>query len=82
MPMDQLEERVLIIAARTFGVSRASVTAQSTPETIPSWDSLQQVHLVLALEEEFGIQFDVDEIAAMQALSMIVATVRERVAAV
>ena len=80
--MDHLEERVLVIAARTLGVPRATVTVQSTPETIPSWDSLQQVHLVLALEEEFGIQFDVDEIAAMQAVSMIVATVRERVAAV
>jgi acyl carrier protein len=36
------------------------------------------VHLILALEEEFGVQFDVDQIALMRSVGPIVALVRER----
>jgi acyl carrier protein len=75
---DQLERRVLDIVAHTFRVPRATVTLDSSPETIPTWDSLQQVHLILALEEEFGLQFEVDQIALMGSVRPIVAMVRER----
>jgi acyl carrier protein len=74
---DHLEQRVLDIVARTFRVSRAAVNLESTPDTISTWDSLQQVHLILALEEEFGIQFEVDQIAVMRGVRPIVAMVRE-----
>jgi acyl carrier protein len=43
-----------------------------------TWDSLQQVHLILALEEEFGMQFEVDQIAVMRGVRPIVAMIRER----
>jgi len=76
--VDQIERRVLDIVARTFGVPRRAVSLESTPDTISTWDSLQQVHLILALEEEFGLQFEVDQIAVMRGVRPIVAMVRER----
>jgi acyl carrier protein len=79
--VDQLEQRVLDIVARTFRVPRRTVSLESTPDTIPTWDSLQQVHLILALEEEFGFQFEVDQIAVMQGVRPIVAMVREHAGA-
>jgi acyl carrier protein len=75
---DQIEQRVLDIVAQTFRVPRRAVSLDSTPDTIPAWDSLQQVHLILALEEEFGFQFEVDQIALMRGVGPIVAMVRER----
>lgn len=79
--MDQIERRVLDIVARTFRVPRRTVSLESTPDTISTWDSLQQVHLILALEEEFGLQFEVDQIAVMQGVRPIVAMIRERAGA-
>lgn len=79
--MDHIERRVFDIVARTFRVPRATVGLESTPDTIPTWDSLQQVHLILALEEEFGFQFEVDQIAVMHGVRPIVAMVRERAGA-
>ena len=79
--MDQIERRVLDIVSRTFQVPRGTVSLESTPDTIPTWDSLQQVHLILALEEEFGFQFEVEQIAVMQSVRPIVAMVRERAGA-
>lgn len=79
--MDQIERRVLDIVARTFRVPRRTVSLESTPDTIPTWDSLQQVHLILALEEEFGFQFEVDQIAVMRGVGPIVTMVREHAGA-
>jgi acyl carrier protein len=79
--VDTIEQRVLDLVARTFRVPRRTVTLQSSPDSIPSWDSLQQVHLILALEEEFGIQFEVDQIAIMRSVEPIVAMVRQRAGA-
>lgn len=73
-----MEDRIIDIVARTFKVPRRSVTLESSPDTIPSWDSLQHVHLILALEEEFGVQFEVDEIVMMHSVGGIVSLVRER----
>lgn len=76
--VDEIERRVLDIVARTFRVPRRTVSLESSPDTIPTWDSLQQVHLILALEEEFGFQFEVDQIALMQGVRPIVGLVRGR----
>jgi acyl carrier protein len=75
---DPIERRVLDVVAHIFRVPRKSVSMESSPKTISTWDSLQQVHLILALEEEFGVQFDVDQIALMRSVGPIVALVRER----
>ena len=79
--MGSLERRVLDVVADTFRVPRRSVSLESSPDTIPAWDSLQQVHLILALEEEFGVQFDVDQMALMHSVGPIVALVRAHVGA-
>ena len=78
---EKIEDRVLDTVARTFRVPRASVTLDSSPDTIATWDSLQQVHLILALEEEFGCQFEVDQIALMRGVRPIVAIVRQQAGA-
>jgi acyl carrier protein len=56
-----------------FQVPLDQVTMQSSPETIPTWDSLQHLNLVLALEQEFRIQFTPEEVE--QLLSVEVAAV-------
>ena len=75
-----MEDRIFRIVARTFKVAPSSVSLDSSVDTIESWDSLQHVHLVLALEEEFGLQFDVDEIVGMQSVAGVVAIVRDHLA--
>ena len=44
-----------------------------------SWDSLKHMNLITALEDEFDIRFDDDEIIALMRYSMIVATVSGKV---
>jgi acyl carrier protein len=56
-----------------FAVSLESVTADSSPETIESWDSIQHLNLVLALEEKFNLQLSPEEMEQMRSVAQIVA---------
>jgi len=56
------------IASDIFGVAVAKLTADSSPDTVDTWDSVQHLNLVLALEERFGLQLSPEEIDQMKTL--------------
>lgn len=43
-----------------------NITLTTSCLDIPEWDSVAQVKLVLAIEEEFGVEFTTDEVAAFK----------------
>lgn len=73
-------EQVQTLAADVFGVPRAAITAASSPTSIEKWDSLQNTNLVLALEEMFGIEFEVEEIERMKNVGVIVEIIEAKIA--
>jgi acyl carrier protein len=66
-------ERVRRIVSAVLGVPADAIDDQTSPDTIPAWDSMQHLQLVLALEQEFGVEFAVEEIEAMQRVGAITA---------
>ena len=50
------------IVADIFSIPLEQVSLESSPQTIESWDSLQHLNLVLAIEQEFNVQFTPEEI--------------------
>jgi acyl carrier protein len=61
-------DEVRSIASDILGLPVARLTADSSPETVESWDSVQHLNLVLALEEKFGLQLSPEEIEQMKTL--------------
>ncbi len=59
------------IASDLFVIPAQQITANSSPETIPAWDSTQQLSFVLALEERFQIQLSPEEIEQMRSIGAI-----------
>jgi len=70
-----LTDRVRQIAADIFSVPVDGLTAESSPEAIASWDSLNHLNLVLALEQEWGIQFSPEEMEELLSIAKIVSVV-------
>jgi len=60
-----LEERLKKIFAEIFQLSPEQVTDESSPKTVPRWDSMNSMVLTMALEEEFNIQFTDQELVKM-----------------
>ena len=58
-------EQLRRLVADTLGVAEELVNLESGPATLPQWDSFSHIHLIVALEERYQIELDVDEIATM-----------------
>ena len=76
--MNSTFEQVQAIASDIFGVPVRKITADSSPETIENWDSMQHLNLVLALEEKFGLQLDPEEIEQMKSVGAVAALVEKK----
>jgi acyl carrier protein len=73
---EQVLSRVCEIASDVLG---ADVTAESSPETVDSWDSVHHLNLVLALEEEYGFEFlpeEMDQAKTLAGLARVVSAKR------
>jgi acyl carrier protein len=66
-----LLDRVRSIAADVLEVPATKIAPESSPETIDTWDSVHHLNLVLALEQEFDLQFDPEEIDQMNDIQHI-----------
>jgi acyl carrier protein len=61
-----------------FQIPLDEVTMQSSPENIATWDSLQHLNLVLALEQEFRIQFTPEEVEQLLSVEVAAAVLEEK----
>jgi acyl carrier protein len=73
-----IEQRVRETAAAVFNVEPGQLTEQSSPETLEGWDSLQQLNLVLAIEQEFGLSLEPEDIERMASIGGVVQVVEEK----
>jgi acyl carrier protein len=68
------------IVASVLGVDVASIDDNTSPDSVTTWDSMQHLQLVLALEQEFDTRFEVEEIEAMQRVGVILSVLEARAA--
>jgi acyl carrier protein len=71
--------QVRVIAADVFAVDAKTLSADSSPEQVGAWDSVQHLYLVLALEEKYGIQFEPEEMEGMNNLGRIAALLGSKI---
>jgi acyl carrier protein len=71
-----MEDRIRNVMAAVFEISPDQISDEASPHDIKAWDSIKHMNLVLALEEEFGIQFEDAEIPSLVSFEIIAATVK------
>jgi acyl carrier protein len=57
--------------ASVFNTDLDSISEASSPDTVPGWDSMGMVHLVVELEKAFNVKFDIMEIADFHSVEII-----------
>ena len=73
-----IAEKIRKIIAEILRVNEESIQEDTAIGDIPSWDSLNQLRILAAVESEFGIQFTPDVLMEMEDFSDIVRAVEER----
>ena len=71
-------DRVRMAAADVLRVPLERITEASMPESIESWDSVEHLNLILALETQFGIEFEPEEIERMKSIGQIAILVESK----
>jgi len=66
-----MDRRIAEVFSEVFQVPPEQVTDSLSPQDVTGWDSLGHVRLVTQLQEQFGVEFDVDEIMRMENVAEI-----------
>ena len=71
------EGRLRTVMSVVLRVPLDTIGATSSMDTIPAWDSLAHMNLVLAIEEEFGISIPYEDVANVTSFDLLRLVVKE-----
>ena len=66
-----MPDRVAQVISQVFGVPAEGLTDADNPDTIGSWTSIAHIHLIMALQDEFGVTLDPDDAVEMLSIGKI-----------
>ncbi len=64
-PTDDVVRRLQLVFRQVFGDPGLVITPQTGPDDITGWDSLGTVSLLYAIEAEFDVEIDDDEVTTL-----------------
>ena len=67
-----MKDRVKKVISEVFNIDIELINNESSPDNIENWDSLKHMNLIVALEEEFEIEFNDEEIVDSMNYALIV----------
>lgn len=67
-----VEETIKELMAIILNIDAAKIDDGTSMDSTPGWDSANHINLILALEEEFSISFEVSEFELMTSFFDIV----------
>ena len=68
---NDIEDRIKNVLSSVFGIPTKEIDNKSSPDSIESWDSLKHMNMVVALEDEFNVQFTDDNIIELINMKLI-----------
>ena len=72
------EEKLKKIIGSVFKIDASSINNETSPDTVESWDSLNHLNLVLALEEGFNVSFTEEQTVEILNLELIKISLKEQ----
>lgn len=76
--MSDILQRINKIFRIIFENENLVISEETCADDINEWDSLQHINLIAMLEQEFGIEFDIDEIISMENVGDMVKVISSR----
>lgn len=64
-------DKIKKIFCEVLGVSESEVNDETSYNSFEPWDSLKHLEIVAKLEENFGIEIEMDDIIAMETFGKI-----------
>ena len=78
MEREEVFERLNKVFRDIFDDESIVVTEETTSSDIEDWDSLEHINLVVAVEQEFGMKFNMNEVTTMKNVGEMVDIIIKR----
>ncbi len=75
--MNEIDQRIKLIMSTIFEIDINTINDNSSFDLIENWDSMNHMNLIVALEEEFNIQFSDDDIENLLNFKLIKFIIKE-----
>jgi acyl carrier protein len=69
---NEINDRIKNVMSSVLGVPIEEINDDASPDNIISWDSLKHMNLIIALEEEFSLELNDEDIVEMVNYKLIV----------
>lgn len=73
------KERLQEVFRDVFDDEEIVITDETTAEDIDEWDSLTQIQLVVAVEDEFGVKFNIVETVKLKNVGEFIALIDKKI---
>jgi acyl carrier protein len=67
-----VDSKLRKLLAEVFDQPLAKISERDTHETIATWDSLRHLQMIMALEQQYALQIDTEQIAAIKSVADVV----------
>jgi acyl carrier protein len=74
-----LSNRLPKVFQDVFGLANLELSASTTADDIPDWDSLTHVQLIIALEKEFSIRFALGELQEVRNVGALAEVISKKI---
>lgn len=78
MDEDAILEKLKTIVAKVFKVDKSNIARQTKQEDLEKWDSLGHIVLLLEIEKEFGLKFELQESLNMNSVENLLESIMAR----
>ena len=82
MPDRLVNDEIFELISDLFNVDLQEVSLDSSPDTVPAWDSLGHMRLMAAIEERFGLTLSPEEQVDMLTVDLVVEIVSEKLSGI
>ena len=79
MNKEEIYERLNKVFRDIFDDESIVVKPETTSNDIEDWDSLEHINLVVAIEQEFGMKFNMNEVTSMKNVGEMVDIIMSRI---
>lgn len=82
MPDRPVNDEIFELISDLFDVDLQEVSLDSSPDTLPAWDSLGHMRLMAAIEETFRLTLSPEEQVDMLTVDLVVEIVSEKLSGI
>jgi acyl carrier protein len=81
MTKEEIKNRARVALAKALKTDPQTISEDASQQNLSEWDSVHHMNVVLALENDFGIEFSDAELPTLTSLPLLVAAIEKHTTA-